>query len=115
MELRSKELNVKDATLLITRQTNEEETIFATTDLNIQEGGGVTLDIAQWDGGGIDLYADANGDGYSDVFVGAPGRDRAREPRVGGRRIRPQPDRAAVDERHIGPGFLRRERGTDKE
>ena len=66
LELRSEELDVKDATLLITRLTNEEETIFATTDLNIQDGGGVTLDIAQWDGDGIDLYADANGDGSYD-------------------------------------------------
>lgn len=66
LELRSEELDVKDATLLITRLTNEEETIFATTDLNIQDGGGVTLDIAQWDGGDMNLYSDANGDGSYD-------------------------------------------------
>lgn len=66
LELRSEEVDVKDATLLITRLTNKEETIFATTGLNIQDGGGVALDIAQWDGGDMNLYADTNGDGNYD-------------------------------------------------
>ena len=67
LELRSREIDVTDATLLLTRVTDEDEAIFATTSLDIQGGGGVTLDIDQWDGSGsIDQYKDDDGDGSYD-------------------------------------------------
>lgn len=67
LELRSQEIDVTDATLLLTRLTDEDEVVFATTALNIKDGGGVTLDIAKWDGsGGIDQFKDEDGDGSYD-------------------------------------------------
>ena len=64
LELRAQEIDIRDATLLITRQTAEDEAIFATTDLIIEEDGGVRLDITEWDGrGSIDVYPDEDGDG----------------------------------------------------
>lgn len=67
IELRSQDVDVADATLLIARLTDEEEAIFATGELNISDGGGVTLDVEEWDGtGSIDVYEDENGDGEYD-------------------------------------------------
>lgn len=64
LELRAQAIDIRDATLLITRQTAEDEAIFATTDLIIAEDGGVRLDITEWDGrGSIDVYPDEDGDG----------------------------------------------------
>lgn len=64
VELRAQAVEIRDATLLITRQTAEDEAIFATTDLTIEEDGGVRLDITEWDGtGSIDVYPDEDGDG----------------------------------------------------
>jgi hypothetical protein len=58
---------ISDATLLITRLTSENESIFATTSLNVNEGGGVALDVGNWDGsGGMDVYNDDDGDGEFD-------------------------------------------------
>ena len=67
LELRSRDIDVTDATLLLTRLTADEESIFATSALNVQSGGGINLDIAQWDGSGaIDMFADDDGDGEFD-------------------------------------------------
>ncbi len=67
LELRSREIDVTNATLLLTRLTPEDEAVFATTSLDIQEGGGVTLAIGQWDGSGsIDQFKDDDGDGSYD-------------------------------------------------
>ena len=67
LELRSQAIEVADATLLITRLTEEEEAIFATTNLSVEDGGGVTLDISEWDGrGDMVLLEDADGDGIYD-------------------------------------------------
>jgi hypothetical protein len=67
LELRSRDIDVTDATLLLTRLTAEEESIFATSALNVQSGGGINLDIAEWDGSGaIDVFADEDGDGEFD-------------------------------------------------
>ncbi len=67
LELRSREIDVTNATLLLTRLTNEDEAVFATTSFDIQGGGGVTLDIGQWDGSGsIDQFKDDDGDGDYD-------------------------------------------------
>ena len=64
LELRAQAIDIRNATLLITRQTTEDEAIFATTDLIIEEDGGVRLDITEWDGrGSIDVYPDEDGDG----------------------------------------------------
>lgn len=77
LELRSEDLDVADATLLITRLTDEDEAIFATTALDIKDGGGVTLAIDKWDGSGsIDLLKDDNGDGRYDD----PPTDLSNEP-----------------------------------
>jgi hypothetical protein len=67
LEFRSEGLTVADATLLVTRLTEEEEALFATTALDLQDGKGVALDMAAWDGSGsVDLYTDVNGDGRYD-------------------------------------------------
>lgn len=64
VELRTQEVGLQDATMLITRQSEEGEAVFATTELNIEEGGGVTLDVQNWDGeGSVDQYSDDDGDG----------------------------------------------------
>ena len=64
LELRSQDLAVRDATVLVVRQNDRGESVFASAGLNIRNGGGVVLDITAWDGSGdIDQYADDNGDG----------------------------------------------------
>ncbi len=67
LEFRPQSVDVKDATLLVTRLTAEDETLFATTTLSVKQGEGVALDITAWDGrGAMDLYTDGNGDGVYD-------------------------------------------------
>jgi hypothetical protein len=67
LEITSPDAQVEDATLLITRLTEEDEAIYATTALDVEEGGGVALDVDAWDGsGGMDVYGDEDGDGEYD-------------------------------------------------
>ena len=67
LEIQAQELEISDATMLITRQTAEGEAIFATTDLVVADGGGVKIDVTEWDGSGsIEQYTDDNGDGTYD-------------------------------------------------
>ena len=74
LELVSRDVEISDSTMLITRRTREGEAIFATTGLDIQDSGSVSLAIADWDGSGaIDLHADEDGDGtYDDRPVDLP-------------------------------------------
>jgi hypothetical protein len=64
LEISTADLDISDATLLLTRRTPEGEAVFATTDLTVPAGGSVTLDVNEWDGeGSIDQYVDDDGDG----------------------------------------------------
>lgn len=70
LELRSQEADVSEATLLVTRLTDESEAVFISTSVDIQKDRAVALDVAAWDGGdSIDLYRDGNGDG---LYVDPP-------------------------------------------
>lgn len=67
LAIHSTDADLSDGTLLIARQTSQDEAIFATTALNVPANGSVALDVAGWDGeSSMDVYSDADGDGDLD-------------------------------------------------